>query len=154
MKIIFLDIDGVLNSARYDKNKSDYDSNIDVSRLELVKTLIDCTGADIVLSSSWRSHWDPEGKDTNETGRELEGIFKQYGIKLFDKTPSLGGNRSKEIRAWLSRREDIESFVIIDDIKFGWGDLEDYVVKTDYRIGNALEQTHISKAIEILTKEK
>lgn len=153
MKIIFLDIDGVLNSARYDKNKSEADSNIDVSRLGLVKALIDRAGANVVLSSSWRCHWDPLGKETNETGRELEEIFNQHGIKLFDKTPSLGGNRSKEIRAWLSHREDIDSFVIIDDIKFGWGDLEDYVVKTDYRIGNALEQVHIDKAIEILTKE-
>ena len=152
MRVIFLDIDGVLNSARYDKDESDSDGNIDVSRLELVKTLIDCTGADIVLSSSWRSHWDPLGAETNETGRELEGIFSQHGIKLFDRTPLLGGNRSKEIRAWLSGRENIEGFVIIDDIKFGWGELENYVVKTDYRIGNALEQTHIDKAIKILTK--
>ncbi len=150
--MIFLDIDGVLNSAGYDKNKSATDGNIDISRLMLIKSLIDCTGANVVLSSSWRCHWDPEGKETNETGCELEGIFNQSGIKLFDRTPLLGGNRSKEIRAWLSGREDIESFVIIDDIKFGWGELEEYVVKTDYRIGNALEQMHIDKAIKILTK--
>lgn len=152
MRVIFLDIDGVLNSARYDKNKSATDGNIDVSRLLLIKSLIDRTGANVVLSSSWRCHWDPLGKETNETGREIEDIFNQCSIKLFDRTPLLGGNRSKEIRAWLSGREDVESFVIIDDIKFGWGELENYVVKTDYRIGNALEQTHIDKAIEILTK--
>ncbi len=152
MRVIFLDIDGVLNSARYDKNKSATDGNIDVSRLILIKSLIDRTGANVVLSSSWRCHWDPLGKETNETGREIEDIFNQCSIKLFDRTPLLGGNRSKEIRAWLSGREDVESFVIIDDIKFGWGELENYVVKTDYRIGNALEQMHIDKAIEILTK--
>lgn len=152
MRVIFLDIDGVLNSARYDKNKSATDGNIDVSRLLLIKSLIDRTGANVVLSSSWRCHWDPLGKETNETGREIEDIFNQCSIKLFDRTPLLGGNRSKEIRAWLSGREDVESFVIIDDIKFGWGELENYVVKTDYRIGNALEQMHIDKAIEILTK--
>ena len=152
MRVIFLDIDGVLNSARYDKNKSDSDGNIDASRLELLKALIDQTEANIVLSSSWRSHWDPLGKETNEIGRELEDIFNQHGIKLFDRTPLLGGNRSNEIRAWLSGRKDIEGFVILDDIKFGWGDLEAHVVKTDYRIGNGLEQTHINKAIEILTK--
>lgn len=152
MRIIFLDIDGVLNSFRYDMSKKETDGNIDVSRLMLIKSLIDCTGAKVVLSSSWRSHWDPEGNETDEIGREIEKVFNQCGIKLFDTTPLSGGNRSKEIRTWLSGREEIESFVIIDDIKFGWGDLDEYVVKTDYRIGKGLEQSHIDKAIKILMK--
>lgn len=147
-----LNIDGVLNSAVYDKNKSESDGNIDISRLVLIKALVDRTGASVVLSSSWRCHWDPLGEETDEIGSELEGVFNQCGIELFDRTPLLGGNRSKEIRAWLSGREDIESFVIIDDIKFGWGELDDYVVKTDYRIGRALEQIHIDKSIKVLTQ--
>lgn len=152
MKVIFLDIDGVLNSYLYDKEKNENDGNIDISRLELIKSLVDRTQARVVLSSSWRCHWDPAGRETDATGKELETVFFQHGIYLSDITPLLGGNRSKEIRAWLSGRSDIEGFVIIDDIKFGWGDLEQYVVKTDYRIGRGLEQSHIDKAIKILMK--
>jgi len=152
MRIIFLDIDGVLNSSRYDRQRQEDEGNIDVSRLELIKFLADTTGAKVVLSSSWRCHWDPEGEGTDETGRALETVFNQVGISLFDRTPVLSGNRSKEIRAWLAGRTDIESFVIIDDIKFGWGDLEPYTVKTDYRIGRGVEQSHIDKAIKILLK--
>ena len=51
MKVIFLDIDGVLNSSAYDR-KRDWDklTNIDESRLPLVKRIVDETGAKIVLS--------------------------------------------------------------------------------------------------------
>ncbi len=61
MKIIFLDIDGVLNSRQYDAERGTAEGNIDVSRLLLLKQLIDQTGAKIVLTSSWRRHWDPVG---------------------------------------------------------------------------------------------
>ena len=47
---------------------------------------------------------------------------------------------------------DVDAFVIIDDIKFGWYELAPFVVNTDYRIGRGLEQRHIEKAIKILLK--
>ena len=59
MKIIFLDIDGVLNSRIYDRKRNrDELTDIDETRLPLVKELVAATGAKIVLSSSWRVHWD------------------------------------------------------------------------------------------------
>ena len=59
MKVIFLDIDGVLNSRRYDaKRDKNGNTNIDETRLPLVKRIVDATGARIVLSSSWRNDWD------------------------------------------------------------------------------------------------
>ena len=59
MKVIFLDIDGVLNSRAYDRKRNwDELTNIDESRLPLVKNIVDETGARIVLSSTWKTHWD------------------------------------------------------------------------------------------------
>ena len=150
MKIIFLDIDGVLNSVKYDNERSDGEGNIDISRLSLLKQLADKTDALIVLTSSWRKHWDPSGILTDEVGKELERTFCDSGVFLFDKTPVLGGHRSFEISAWLEAHPEIESFVILDDIKFGWGELDRYVVKTDQRIGRGLEIRHVDKAREIL----
>lgn len=150
MKIIFLDIDGVLNSHRYDVSKGDSEGNIDGSRLALLRRLIDTVKAKIVLTSSWRCHWDPKGECSDEIGKQLEEIFLQYGISLYDKTPEINNDRTKEIRAWLLSHTDIDGFVIFDDIKLGWEELESHVIKTDYRIGRGLELKHIEKATKLL----
>lgn len=152
MKIIFLDIDGVLNSHQYDIHRKPTDGNVDDSRLVLLKHLIDQTSAKVVLTSTWRCHWDPEGVHTDEVGKELEAVLNQFGIMLYDKTQTLNNKRAEEIQAWLDVHTYIRKFVIIDDIKFGWGELDPYVIKTDYRIGRGLESTHIEKAIQILTE--
>lgn len=150
MKIIFLDIDGVLNSRQYDSCRGAVKGNIDESRLPLLSRLMDQTGAKVVLTSSWRRHWDPTGVETDHIGEELTHTFGRYGIILYDKTPDVGNDRSKEIRKWISEHPFVKRYVIFDDNKFGWGDLEANVIKTDYRIGKALEQKHIDKAIELL----
>ena len=152
MKIIFLDIDGVLNSRQYDSGRSMAEGNIDVSRLLLLKQLVEQTGAKIVLTSSWRRHWDRAGECTDEIGKELEDTFGRFGICLYDKTPELEKDRSKEINEWLAMNRDFNAFVVIDDIKFGWYELAPFVVNTDYHIGRGLEQRHIEKAIKILLK--
>ena len=59
MKIIFLDIDGVLNSDEYfDKiknlNINGIENDIDIRKIILLKKSLDETGAKIVLTSSWR----------------------------------------------------------------------------------------------------
>ncbi len=151
MKVIFLDIDGVLNSRRYDLYRGDEDGTIDESRLPILKQIVDETDAKIVLTSTWRHHWDPDGLETDDVGAALEDTFEQYGISLYDKTSELY-DRAEEIKAWLDEHPDTESFVIIDDIRFGWGKLDENLVNTDYHIGRGLEPEHAEKAIEILLK--
>lgn len=57
MKIIFLDIDGVLNSEVYyrivDRSKKDW-SRFDPKAVELIKKLLNEFSAKIVISSTWR----------------------------------------------------------------------------------------------------
>ena len=105
-----------------------------------------------MLTSSWRRHQDPVGECTDEIGKELEDTFCRVGLYLYDKTPELDNDRAKEISKWLAMNRDVDAFVIIDDIKFGWHELAPFVVNTDYRIGRGLEQRHIEKAIKILLK--
>ena len=151
MKVVFLDIDGVLNSRQYDLSRGDNEGNIDISRLSLIKQLVSYTGAEIVLTSSWRSHWDPNAEQTDADGEDLEEAFLRNGISLYDKTPEINNDRVKEIRYWLEMHPDVVNFVIIDDMKFGWGKYEANVVKTDYRIGRGLEVQHIETAIKLLS---
>lgn len=57
MRVIFLDFDGVLNSAVYDRTRDlTKNTSIDETRLPLLKQIVDRTNAKIVLSTSWRKH--------------------------------------------------------------------------------------------------
>ncbi len=151
MKVIFLDIDGVLNSRRYDRIRTSSDGNIDISRLPLLKRLVKERDAKIVLTSSWRIHWDVDPALRDSVGAELDLAFRNAGLPIYSKTPVLG-DRAEEIRSWLASHPDTESFVILDDLTGGWGDLEPRLVRTSPYIGFGLEEPHITAAIELLQK--
>jgi len=156
MKVIFLDIDGVLNSRAYDRKRNwNEQTDIDETRLPLVKRIVDETGAKIVLSSTWREHWDKEDGKCDADGVYINAIFAKYGLEIYGKTPDLGycGDRPEEINEWLgSAQEKTESFVIIDDYRYGWGKLAGNFVKTNPNLGLGLEEEHVLRAIEILNK--
>jgi len=120
MKIIFLDIDGVLNSisgsvANYylTKYKSSTQADgLSEESLGLLKFVVDMTGAKIVISSTWRSHGGPD---------LFKGIFESYGWRrpqiLKHTEPSRSGEiRGDQINNWLtSINNEYESYVCIDD---------------------------------------
>lgn len=81
MKILFLDIDGVLNSREYDRKRNwNEQTDIDETRLPLVKEIIDKTGAKIVLISTWRSHWNRDVNLCDEDGMYINRLFSKYGL--------------------------------------------------------------------------
>ncbi len=53
MKVLFLDIDGVVNNKRTKKNFEGFTA-IDPAMAALVQRIVQNTGCEIVLSSSWR----------------------------------------------------------------------------------------------------
>lgn len=154
-RIIFLDIDGVLNSVKYDRERTDKEGNIDETRMVLLKELVDSTNAEIVLSSSWRKHWSIDDDECDHIGIKLNSTFQKYGLKIRDKTPVLSAlERSIEIQTWLDEHLcEIQSFVIIDDMFGGWGPLANNLVKTDNRIGRGLEMKHVEMAKRVLLKK-
>lgn len=154
MKVIFLDIDGVLNSRVYDRERNwNEQTDIDETRLPLVRKIVDGTGAKIVLSSTWREHWDKASGKCDGDGVYINVTFAKFGLEIYGKTPDLGYNadRPDEIQAWLdSAQENIESFVIIDDYRYAWGKLSDNFVKTNPNFGLGLEEEHVRRAIDII----
>ena len=126
MKVIFLDIDGVLNTSEtFIKRKQDWEKTgiwnleIDEFRVEYLKRIIDETEAKVVLSSAWRRDFENvSGKviPIHEKGEALQNILKKYDIELYDilrKGYSL--LREDLITIWLNEHPDVESFIIIDD---------------------------------------
>lgn len=149
MKVIFLDIDGVLNSYAYDRIRSMDDGIIDKTRLPILKEIVDATAAVVVLSSTWKRHWNKDICKCSFIGKELIEAFALADIEIYDKTPDFG-SRKDEINEWIKNNGDVEKFVILDDIVFGWDELSDHVVRTDARIGRGLEEHHKKAAIAIL----
>ena len=155
MNVIFLDIDGVLNSWQYDHlHRTVHDGNIDETRLILLKYLVEKSNAKIILSSSWRKHWNKDKSLCDSIGIELETLFSKYQLSIFDKTPEIpNNNRAEEIKMWLNQHKAV-NFVIIDDMRFGWSELQAHLVNTNYRIGRGLEESHVNEAIRILNEKE
>ena len=156
-KYIFLDIDGVLNSVMYDAGRSEEraDNRIDRSRVRLLANIVNATDAKIVLSSTWREDWDKDTKLCGSDGKYINNCLSEYGLSIIDKTPylSYSDERRLEILDWLAQHHgEVESFVILDDINCGWGELYSRVVITN-PYGYGLEEAHVQQALDILNEE-
>ena len=139
MKIVFLDIDGVMNKPD-SWHKSEEEQIVD-EKCELLKQLVENTGCKIVLSSSWRN----VPRLRHIVGRK----FAQYNIEIYDCTPTLNNaQRGDEIREWLNHHPNVTSFVIFDDEDHMCEFTETNLVKTDFMEG--LKQKHINIALSIL----
>ena len=123
MKVIFLDVDGVLNSQQlFEKCEDDQLISVDEDNIKNLKTIVDATGAKIVLSSSWRYGWAEHSDAVQDWCQILVDILAKYDLKIIDKTEYLSsGRREDEIKDWLDKCEEkIEGFVILDDGDYEW----------------------------------
>lgn len=161
-KIIFLDIDGVLNSADYfdqTKHCEGY-SEINPEQVKLLKEIIDRTGAEIVLSSTWRSLGKRKDEPEHPMYTYLTDTLQEYGLEIIDHTPYIDQDRPKEIKAWLDAQLDKDiRFVSIDDDypqhKYDEVGIGNCLVKTSfYEKDGGLRWEHVEKAIEILNRRK
>jgi len=159
MKVIFLDVDGVLNSED-DLLGIQNDGTVNPGReifdrpLALLKSLVDATNAKIVISSSWRVGCAKCGRESFY-GKELYETLKQrlgdYDMAAIDVTPVINKpmvKRGDEIRKWLNTTEyEIESFVILDDE----ADMCEYnstnLVQTSMKTGLLEEHVEMAKTI-------
>ena len=166
MKVIFLDIDGVLNHSGYQ------DDIVDPKKIILLKKLVKLTNAKIVLSSSWRRKYDKYGNLVDDTSYKIiKKILKKYNLEIYSEIENyvsnevisneitineiLNSNTDDNDRAiyivkWLNNHPEVTSFVILDDFG-GWTkyNLTDHVIRTNYWDGG-LKDNHINEAINIL----
>lgn len=150
MKVLFLDIDGVLNSdATTRKTGTGWDF-VDDIHIERLKRILDATGAKVVLSSTWR--YDRDEPKLNSDFLELQDYLKQFDIEFYDYTPNSNPyQRGLEIQEWLDEHPEVEQFVILDDRD----DMEpcmDHLVQTIQH--DALLDEHVEEAIQILNKNR
>lgn len=150
MKVVFLDVDGVLNSdafADYMLSEKNFDifreDTLDPRAIVQLKKIIEATGAKIVLSSSWRY----EEETRNAVRRQLQ----EKGLDFVDTTTlqtDITLSRGKEIDLYLREHPEIEEYVILDD---DYADSMPHHVKTTFKYGLTREKAE--EAIKILKGE-
>lgn len=158
MKVVFLDIDGVLNYTKWYidprnvGNDETHDYDIDPMCVERIKKICDDTGAKIVISSDWKLAW---------AGTLIR--FDRMGLKdyIIDKTPDIviskvsaarfpddcegySYSRGREIDVWLEEHPDCTNYVIIDDRWDFTEEQQPHFVHTDPMYGLTDDNTDIA----------
>jgi hypothetical protein len=158
VKIIFLDIDGVLNCSTT-KDKCGPYTGIEDEKVNILKQIINQTHAKIVLTSSWKEHWHSSESlkyKQDDLANYLDEKLTKQGLKVVTKTKDEGLNRGEGILNYVKRIElkgvKVDKFVIIDDEMFDYKKtkLTKYLVQTSYSSGG-LSQKHIDKVLEKLS---
>lgn len=145
MKLIFLDIDGVLNSS---SGTGPYISDMEVDKLALLrKLIIDTRSTGIVITSDRRY--------SKVDMKEKLIVFEEYKIPVVGqlRLPNENDpddNRGKQIMDYLSdHSNEVEKVAILDDIDDGISNLfhEDFILAN--RVFGLNEEVY-KKAVKIL----
>jgi hypothetical protein len=144
MKIIFLDIDEVLNSVSstiYNKQRwvSSHDfEGFSPIAVALLKQLVIETDAKIVLSSTWRLHYDTPEDCINDFEAKMWKYYKWKEFPIIGMTPKEVSKpkscRGDEIKEWMDLHY-VENYVIIDDSTDMLDSQQYHFVRVDYRTG-------------------
>jgi hypothetical protein len=164
VKIIFLDIDGVMNNqvdyefAELKGENPEKKEDISPRCMDLLNNLIEETGAKVVITSVWRY-----GKTTEE----MQQLLDRHGFKgeIVGLTPALNREfvlRGNEIYAWIKQNEkliecpyyDFESYVILDDDSDMLYWQRNNFIKIDNYCGITYNVIHKAKWMLELYKEK
>ena len=151
--IIFLDIDGVLNSDKYFDSISNKECinpvdrlmlDIDMSKVKLLLEVINKTNAKIVITSSWRR-------------MKLYPYIKErlvsMGLPVVGETPFIEGRRGEEIKLYLANNY-VSNYCIIDDEVFkDYNTLEDNLVITNF-YEDGLTIDHAKGVVKKLIKKE
>lgn len=179
MRIIFLDIDGVLNYLPNDPRKSvpnfvpcdERCYGLNPEKVEYLRQILDYTGAKLVISSSWRHFHDYSPYQPNRDWRDVlaEMMGKKSDDIIIGETPSLfawtmdnNGEseytlRGMEIRKWIeensyAKSDDVAYCVLDDEVLDITTVINDrFVVQTDRRKGLTVDDAY--KVSQILLNQ-
>lgn len=162
-KVLFLDIDGVLNSNFWnDSHQTEISDStlIDEEKIKLLALLVKETGAKIILHSGWRFWFDAELKPLCTEAAKLAKLFAKENLYISGVTPDLTTEeirktkkfslvKADEILLWLSLHNITTGWVVLDDLDLHNDQIRRHQVKTDQTVGLTLED--VKQAEKIFT---
>jgi hypothetical protein len=155
MKVLFLDIDGVLVTrnawAKFGPIRDMFGHIFDPDAVAQLKRVIDETRARIVVSSSWKCVPGSNGL------AEMRMLWASRSLPgdVFSVTPNVSSDeRGEEIDMWLRTNEEpIEQFAIVDDDVMGITNFQmSHFVKTNFKDGLTKEKA--DELIALLNNKK
>jgi hypothetical protein len=153
--IVFLDIDGVLNSHRWRaaKRPGEHPESklIDPASVAMLAPLVDA-GVEFVLSSTWRAWFDGPAA----TEMLARAGFRGQVIGRTKRDPDGPGlivraeTRGMQVFEWVVEHPDCGPFVILDDDDGPeyWAPVYDRLVLTEFEVG--LQPEHVERALRML----
>ena len=161
-RVLFLDIDGVLNSNFWNDSHQREISDgtlIDEEKVKILASLVKRTNAEIILHSGWRIWFDAELKPLRTEAKRLIDIFAKEGLSIDGLTPDLTTEeirrakkfslvKAEEILLWLKTNNDVAGWVVLDDLDLHNEQIGKHQVMPDQAIGLTLED--VEKAERIL----
>ena len=166
-KVLFLDIDGVLNTkywyTQMDKitPKDKYGYAFDPNAVANLKKILDETGADIVISSSWKcmglsqleEMWENRGLPGKIIGITPNSVSDEMLLNADIDNMELFHIRGTEIREWLRKNSKrVSHYAILDDMDNMLPEQQDHFVWIDPDIGitdgNAVQAIMILNHLE------
>lgn len=129
MRIIFLDVDGVLNNSSTTDKFCEW-VGIDPVLVDVLKEIYDESDKEeetrIVVSSSWRYDLINKYYSSDGSYTYLKNRLSEKGMEVIDCTPEdkiSGSYRGREILTWLEdnkKKYNVTGWVILDDEEFNF----------------------------------
>lgn len=153
-KLLFLDVDGVLNTPKTRNRSSGGYIGVGTKQLLILSDIVKETEAKIILSSSWKFCWQWNGGlDPDMDAKYLMKRLKQFGLEIYDFSWDSGFNREMGVQRYLEIHPNHSGYVIIDDEPFlfeAWG-MKKHLVLTDPATGLTFEDA--GRAEQILLSD-
>jgi hypothetical protein len=152
VRVLFLDIDGVLNAGAFCATAES--SSLEADAVQHLNRILEATGAKLVLSSSWR--YLILGGSMTVQG--FEYLLRTHGVVkgcLLDHTcaDEATAGRGRQILRWLDEHGPVEAWAVVDDLAIeDLGEQRWRHVRTDARAG--LSATDAEALVRILTGAK
>lgn len=149
-KVIFLDFDGVLCTARQcvASGERGVIAGLDPVGLRFLDRICASNDIEVVISSTWREQGERKRRIFYEIFCAAGCVNLAKSIHKNWRTPSLSdGNRGQEIEKWLSEN-DCDGYLILDDDQDMLEYQKPFFVNTDSRNGILFE--HYVQALKIL----
>ena len=156
MKLIFLDIDGVLNHENTKVVAPSGSLGIEDECISRLARIVSETEAKIILTSDWKIGWESFPECCSEDANYLNRMLQKHGLKIHAKTydehvyDRFFEDRGRGIHRFLETQMNVTGYVVLDDHVFADFDKEikEHLVLTDYRVG--LTDSDVEKSIDLL----